>query len=208
MSDAEKNNHPYGARPGRPFNRPISRVPFGSGLFGLAAARGRSRECCSNHRTRFIRTSVAGVAGAAEVSEPRVVRFCRLFGCPGFKDFKIELARQLIELARQLAVARALHDPGRGIGVRLEGGDPVDRICASATRALGDAARELDLEALEEAARLIASASRIAVCGLRGSAGALAGEPHNRLVRLGLSSAAYADGHMRRMSASVPQRGA
>ena len=74
-------------------------------------------------------------------------------GFPGFKDFKIELARQLA------------------------------------------------------AARLIASASRIAVCGLRGSAGALAGEPHNRLVRLGLSSAAYADGHMRRMSAPVPQRG-
>ena len=147
----------------------------------------------------FIRTSVSEVADAADVSQATVVRFGRIFGCRGFKDFKIELAQQL-------AATQALHDSGRGIEVPLQGGNFIDRICASATLALRDTACELNLEAVEAAAQLIASARRIAIYGLGGSSSSLAQELHNRLFRLDLASAAYTDDHMQRMSASVLER--
>ena len=101
----------------------------------------------------FIRKSVSEVADAADVSQATVVRFGRLFGCRGFKDFKIKLTQQL-------AAAQAMHDWGRDIEMRLERGNFIDRVYASATLALRDTSSEIKLEAVEEAAQLIASARR------------------------------------------------
>ena len=39
--------------------------------------------------------TMAGLAEAAEVSEPTVMRFCASVGCEGFQDFKIQLAQTL-----------------------------------------------------------------------------------------------------------------
>ena len=39
--------------------------------------------------------TMAGLAEAAEVSEPTVMRFCASIGCEGFQDFRIQLAQTL-----------------------------------------------------------------------------------------------------------------
>ena len=44
---------------------------------------------------RVLRKSIAVVAREAEVSEPTVIRFCRVLDCKGFQEFKLKLAQDL-----------------------------------------------------------------------------------------------------------------
>ena len=143
----------------------------------------------------FINSSVGEAAKAAEVGEATVVRFGRTFGCEGFRDLKIQLAQHLA--ARQARLdASSKASPGSA-------GNFVDRTCESATVAMREVAAQLDLDAIDRAAQLIASARRVTVYGLGGSSGVLASELHNRLFRLDIATASYTDSYMQRMSAAA-----
>ena len=145
---------------------------------------------------QFIKSSVAGVGKAAEVSDATVVRFGRTFGCAGFRDFKILLAQNL-------AARQALRDAGGGVGAQAGAGNFIDRICGSAVANLQETAAQLNLDAIETGAQMVASAKRAPVYGVGGSSSSLAQELHNRLFRLGIASTPYVDGYMQRMSAAA-----
>ena len=143
----------------------------------------------------FINSSVGEIAKAADVGEATVVRFGRTFGCNGFKDLKIRLAQHLA--ARQARLdATSEGSPG-------DPGNFVDQTCEYATTALREVAAHLDLDAIDRAARTIASARLVSVYGLGGSSGVLASELHNRLFRLDIPTASYIDSYMQRMSAAA-----
>ena len=66
-----------------------------------------------------------------------------------------------------------------------------------------EVAAQLDLDAIERAAQMIAKAHRVPVYGLGGSSGVLASELHNRLFRLDIAASPYNDSYMQRMSAAA-----
>lgn len=45
------------------------------------------------------RSSINAIAASASVSEPTIIRFCRVLGCKGFQDFKQALSRDLGRLS-------------------------------------------------------------------------------------------------------------
>lgn len=49
----------------------------------------------------FMHKSVQGIAAAAEVSEPTVIRFCRRYGFKGIPDFRIALAMALVNVSER-----------------------------------------------------------------------------------------------------------
>ena len=143
----------------------------------------------------FINSSVGEIARAADVGEATVVRFGRTFGCEGFRDLKIRLAQHL-------AARQARLDSGSGESPGQDG-NFIDRTCESAAAAMREVAAQIDLDAIESAARTIAAARRVTVYGLGGSSGVLASELHNRLFRLDIATVSYTDSYMQRMSASA-----
>lgn len=154
----------------------------------------------------FARLNVKEIASKVGVSEPTVVRFCRRVGCEGFKDFKIQIIQDLAyrqastEAGGPRATATAVASPQQGVGSTH--GIPAD-VHDAAVAALARMHKALNWQAVDTAARLIAKARRVVVYGIGGSSAGMAEEAHNRLFRLNISSTAYTDSYMQRMSATT-----
>ena len=90
------------------------------------------------------RPNVEGLAAAAGVSAPTIVRFARAVGCDGLKDFKLKLAGAL-----------ALGTPylHRGVALGDSTGDVVRNVVGSLTSVLAEWQRRLDPAEVERAAR-------------------------------------------------------
>lgn len=144
---------------------------------------------------QFASASVKEVANAAQVSEATVVRFGRNVGCEGFKDLKILLSQHL-------AIAQAFKDSEGGSRPRPTG-SLIDNIYHAAADELEHTAQKLKLESLEKAAEAIAKSKRVYIYGIGGSSAILAMEAQNRLFRLNVTSTAYTDSYLQRMSAST-----
>jgi DNA-binding MurR/RpiR family transcriptional regulator len=139
--------------------------------------------------------AIAELAEKAGVSEPTVTRFCRSLGCDGIRDFKFHLAQAL------------------AIGGTYLNGAPeddtrpnLDRVCDGAVRAIDRMRAELDRAQFAVAAKRLAKASSVLAFGSGGSSTVAALETQHRLFRLGLPVAAYTDGELQRMTASVANR--
>jgi RpiR family carbohydrate utilization transcriptional regulator len=140
-----------------------------------------------------IYASVNEVAAAAAVSEATVMRFCRILGFKGFQDFKIALAREMvIPSARYHEVVSGGEDDAavvRGVFQTNES-------------ALQDTLEILEIEAMQEATRLLLAAREIVVIGVSGSGPAVA-YTSNRLLLLGLKAFSYVDFYLMLMAASL-----
>lgn len=151
----------------------------------------------------FARLNVKEIAASVDVSEPTVVRFCRRVGCEGFKDFKIQIIQDLAyrQASREGGSSRpaAASSPQRADSPHRVPADVHD----AAVAALARMQKSLDWQAVETAARLIAKARRVVVYGIGGSSAGMAMEAHNRLFRLNVSSTAYTDSYLQRMSATT-----
>lgn len=154
----------------------------------------------------FARLNVKEIAAKVGVSEPTVVRFCRRVGCEGFKDFKIQIIQDLAyrQASTEAGGARAEASarPQQAGAVESTHGIPAD-VHDAAVAALARMHKALNWQAVDTAARLIAKARRVVVYGIGGSSAGMAEEAHNRLFRLNISSAAYTDSYMQRMSATT-----
>ena len=149
----------------------------------------------------FVGASVRAIAGDLGISEATVVRFCRTVGCAGFRDLKIQLARELSQ-------RQALRDSmGQGtpnpVPPRPSHESAVSQVYAAASRALTSAHEAIDVEILKRAARAITRAHRVIIYGLGGSSAILAAELHNRLFRFGVAAQSYTDSYAQRMAAAT-----
>lgn len=142
------------------------------------------------------RASIAEMAEKAGVSEPTVTRFCRALGCEGIRDFKFHLAQALAIGGGYLSGEAGTAD-----------GASLDRICDGALGAVERMRTGLDRNAVKAAALCLAKASSVLAYGSGGTSTIAAMETQHRLFRLGLPVAAYSDGQLQRMTASVAERG-
>jgi RpiR family transcriptional regulator, carbohydrate utilization regulator len=140
-----------------------------------------------------IYASVNEVAAAAGVSEATVMRFCRTLGFRGFQDFKIALARELV------APLQRLHE-------EVEEGDSPDAIVRKVFQAninaLQDTLEVLNMQGMEEAARVMLAARQILLIGV-GTSGPIVTDAANKFFRLGLKATAHTDSHLMMMAAAL-----
>ena len=138
-----------------------------------------------------IKMRIVDLASNSAVSEPTVIRFCRAVGFDGFQSFKLQLAQQL------------------GLGsvftqFAVEDSDTVadllNKVFDTTVGSLITVRDEINSEVLEQAIAKISSARRVEFYGF-GASGSVAADAQHKFFRLQLSSAAYTDPHIQRMSA-------
>ncbi|WP_374431228.1 MurR/RpiR family transcriptional regulator [Ideonella dechloratans] len=168
-------------------------------LSTLPAAEQRvAQAVLADPRATLART-VAELAGQARVSNPTVVRFCRSLGFAGWADFKLKLAGNLGQGLPYVHKSVAPGDGSRAV---------VDKIVEQVQQTLADFRQNAGLRPLEQASqalvRTIRAGRRIEFYGV-GNSGIVAQDAQHKFFRMGCHTAAYADGHLQVMGATLLQ---
>lgn len=182
-----------------PFLHPSPDAPAGAlirlrGLYpSLKAALRKVADVTLARPELAIYASVNEVAAAAGVSEATVMRLCRLLGFRGFQDFKIALARELVNPLQRLHEEVA------------EGDDPatiVHKVFQANLAALQDTLAVLDMGAMQAAAQALLAARLLLLIGV-GTSGPIVTDAGNKFFRLGLMVRAVTDAHLMMMAAAL-----
>ena len=160
-------------------------------LSEMGPAEKRVAEYLLKNAGEIIGISITELARACSCGEATVVRFSRRLGFEGYQSLKIHLAQEMRSTSRLSgAVTRS---------------DSCYEIFQKRVRDLESSllATEaaLDPDALEQAAKWVMEAKRIAVFGLGNSAGVAADAAH-KFLRLGLSAQSCSDNHIQAIIAS------
>ena len=141
--------------------------------------------------SEVIKMRIVDLASRSEVSEPTVIRFCKALGFDGFQSFKLQLAQQLGlgSVFTQFAV-----EDNDTVA------DLINKVFDTTVGSLITAREEINSEVLEQAITTISNARRVEFYGF-GASGSVAADAQHKFFRLQLSSAAYTDPHIQRMSA-------
>lgn len=137
--------------------------------------------------------SMAGLAEAAGVSEPTVMRFCTTTGHAGFQAFKIRLAQAVAIGIPVTHSAIAPDDPVEAVAAKV-----FDHTISS----LDQARRNLDMQAVTDAVDLLLAAREILFVGL-GASGIIAQDAAQQGVLFGVPCAAPVDLHQQHMAADM-----
>jgi RpiR family carbohydrate utilization transcriptional regulator len=137
--------------------------------------------------------TMAGLAEAAEVSEPTVMRFCASVGCEGFQDFKIQLAQTL---ALGLPVTHS------SISAEDSSADLAEKIFDHTISSLDRARRTLDAGAVEQAVATLLDASDILFVGF-GASGIIAQDAQQKFPLFGVPCQAPEDFHQQFIAATM-----
>lgn len=145
------------------------------------------------------RMTISQIAEGSAVSQAAVVRFCKLFGSDGFKDFRRRLTTDILEQAMNPQPASSY------ITVDLEGNenleDIVERITAHNMRSISETKNLLDHAVLEKAITMLTDAPRIDFLG-SGASGIVAMDAHQKFIRIGKTCNASQDSHIQLTLAS------
>lgn len=140
-----------------------------------------------------IQMPIAELAQCAKVGQSTIVRFCRVLGYSGYQDFKLHLAQDLVESAPY-------------IGGSISFKDNIDQLAAkifqSNLQAVENTRQALDPQQIKDSATSIALARKIEIYGI-GYSFFTALDAKFKLLRLGLISDAFGDGHLQVMGASA-----
>ena len=144
-----------------------------------------------SNANEVIKMRIVDLASKSEVSEPTVIRFCKAIGFDGFQSFKLQLAQQLGlgSVFTQFAV-----EDNDTVA------DLINKVFDTTVGSLITAREEINSEVLEQAITTISNARRVEFYGF-GASGSVAADAQHKFFRLQLSSAAYTDPHIQRMSA-------
>ncbi len=141
----------------------------------------------------LIYLTVTELAEKTNTSESTVVRLCQKIGYKGYQEFKIMLARDLVE-------------PSSAIYEQIDPKDTLEQIKTKVfqanAQALQDTIEVLQDAELERAVAAIAHARKVDVYGVGGSA-SIAIDAYHKLLKLGIPAVALSDGDMMAMSASL-----
>jgi DNA-binding MurR/RpiR family transcriptional regulator len=144
------------------------------------------------HPDKVIYMSVSELGREVEVGDSTVIRFCRALGYEGYQDFKLRLAQDLVEPVKYI------HEK---IGFQDSPAELVQKIFQTNLRAVESTQRSLDPAMVDQAAQLLAKATKIYIYGAGYSAYS-ALDAKSKFLRLGLVADAFADGHMQAMAAA------
>ena len=163
----------------------------------LRTAEQRVADFILKHPDDLIYLTVTELAERTNTSESTVVRLCQKIGYKGYQEFKIMLARDLVE-------------PTHEIYAQIESGDSLttikNKVFQANAQALRDTMEVLSDTELESAVKALARARRVEIYGVGGSA-PLALDAYHKFLKLGISAVALSDGDMMAMSSSLLQEG-
>lgn len=141
----------------------------------------------------IIYLTVTEVGERTKTSEASVVRLCQKIGYKGYQEFKIVLARDLVE-------------PTADIYAEVESSDDLttvkNKVFQANAQALRDTIEVLDNAELERAVSALSEARRIDVYGVGGSA-PLAIDAYHKFLKLGRLVVALTDGDLMAMSSAL-----
>lgn len=140
---------------------------------------------------------IAQLAKAADVSQPTVIRFCRSLGCKGLSDFKLRLASSLS------GTMPITHAQVTGADSSLEVGDKVLGNTASAILQVRD---HLNRDSIDQAVRLLGDAERVEFYAV-GHFGSVADDAQFKMLRMGVSAAAYTSPRLQALAADLLKPG-
>lgn len=141
-----------------------------------------------------LRANVDSLARRAGVSPPTIIRFCRVLGCAGLREFKLRLAQNLAVGKSTLHRAVVPGDSMQTV---------THKVLQGAVSALANLEQHVVPEDVERAARRIASARRVDCYGVGNVSMFMASDAQARFARLGLNSGAYFDAHLQLISAAT-----
>lgn len=155
----------------------------------LSQSEARVADYILAHYQAVVRMTLAEVAGASEVSDATVLRFCRALGYDRWLEFKIDLTRVSPDQPEQILD-------------EVEAGDSPAMIARKvfkiSVQALNDTLALLDADKFEQALALIRAAETVLIVGV-GTSSPMANEFHNRLLRLGLDCHVQTDSYIQVM---------
>jgi RpiR family carbohydrate utilization transcriptional regulator len=137
--------------------------------------------------------SIAGLAKAAGVSEPTVVRFCADVGFDGYRSFKIALA-QAVALGLPIENAMVRRDDTTD--------QLVEKVFGRTISSLDHVRRYIDVHAVGRAIGLLERSAEVLFLGL-GASGVVAADAQQKFFLFGMPCAAPADSHQQLMAASL-----
>ena len=137
--------------------------------------------------------TMAGLATAAGVSEPTVMRFCSSVGCDSFLDFKTQLAQAV---AIGLPVTYSAIQPGDS------GAELAEKVFAHTIFSLDRARRTLDPTALEDAIAMIHGCQELLFMGF-GASGIIAQDAQQKFPLFGVPCHAPVDFHQQYIAAAM-----
>lgn len=142
---------------------------------------------------RAIEFNMAGLADAAGVSEPTVMRFCSAIGFDGFRSFKIVLA-QTIALGLPVTLSAIDKDDSTD--------DVIAKVFSHTISSLDRARRNLDGASIERAVELIMGAREIVFVGA-GASGIVAADAQQKFPLFGVPCQAPVDYHQQFIAATM-----
>ena len=176
-----------------PVSVPGAIVRLQAAYASLRAAEQRVAEFVLAHPEDLIYLTVTELAERTKTSESTVVRLCQKIGYKGYQEFKIVLARDLVEPTTEIYAA-------------IDAGDDLatikTKVFQANAQALRDTIEVLDDDALARAVDAIAAARRLEVYGVGGS-GPLALDTYHKFLKLGIAGIALSDGDLMAMSSSL-----
>lgn len=163
----------------------------------LRAAEQRVADFILKNAEELIYLTVTELAERTQTSESTVVRLCQKIGYKGYQEFKIVLARDLVE-------------PTDAIYERIEESDALNaiktKVFAANAQALQDTLEVLDDAELQRAIDAVTSAKRVEIYGVGGS-GSIALDAYHKLLKLGIAAIAISDSDLMGMSAALLRPG-
>jgi DNA-binding MurR/RpiR family transcriptional regulator len=159
----------------------------------LRSAEQRVADFILKHPEELIYLTVTELAERTKTSESTIVRLCQKIGYKGYQEFKIVLARDLVEPTTEIYAA-------------IEPGDDLStvksKVFQANAQALRDTIEVLDDAELSKAVDALAVATRVDLYGVGGS-GPLAQDAYHKFLKLGIRAVALSDGDLMAMSSAL-----
>jgi len=168
-------------------------------LPSLAPAEQRVGQLVLSDPRSFSLMPIGELAALAQVSKPTVLRFCRSVGYDGLTDFKRKLAGSVREGVPYIHRSVDADDDTRDVLVKV-----IDHTVAALLQYRHVASSSAAAIARAVDALLLAynNGQRIVFFGV-GNSGVVAQDAQHKFFRMGINSAAFSDGHMQVMSATL-----
>lgn len=146
---------------------------------------------------KIVRMSISKLSQLANVSDPTIMRFCAMLGFPGFKDFKLLLAKELA--IKENYVHWSVEQNGNPDSY-------IRRVGIATISTLNEVLNSINEDDIEELVEILSNAKKIEFWG-QGASAVVAQDAYHKFFRAGISCATTSDPHMQCMSAGVMSKG-
>jgi Transcriptional regulators len=144
-----------------------------------------------DNSSKVIYMSITELSEVCAVGETTIIRFCRKLGVKGYQEFKLMLAREIV-------------NPEEDVHENISRLDDISEIirktAQSNIQAIQDTAAVISAEKLDIAVNAILNADKVDIYGV-GASAFTAGDAKYKLLRIGINAEAISDAHIQCMSA-------